>query len=62
MLHAATPAETGDLRASSDAVFQRVLSGDLRVEIKQRYPLEDVRRAHEELEGRATSGSTILIP
>ncbi|MDX1735870.1 MAG: quinone oxidoreductase [Halioglobus sp.] len=55
-------AETEDLRASSDAVFQRVLSGDLRVEIKQRYPLEDVRRAHEELEGRATSGSTILLP
>jgi len=51
-----------ELQASADAVFERVLAGDLKVEIKQRYPLAEVRQAHSDLEARATSGSTLLIP
>ncbi len=51
-----------ELQASADAVFERVLAGDLKVEIKQRYPLAEVRQAHRDLEARATSGSTLLIP
>lgn len=51
-----------ELRQSSEAVFSRVLSGALRVEINQRYALDEVRQAHRDLEGRSTSGSTVLIP
>jgi NADPH2:quinone reductase len=55
-------ATTDELQASSRALFERVLSGDVRVEINQRYPLADVQQAHRDLESRRTSGSTILLP
>jgi NADPH2:quinone reductase len=51
-----------ELQASSDALFARVLAGDIRVEIRQRYPLAEVQQAHRDLEGRRTTGSTILLP
>lgn len=55
-------ATTEELQASSQALFERVLRGDVRVEIKQRYALADVQQAHRDLESRRTSGSTILLP
>lgn len=55
-------ASAEDLQASSDAVFARVLSGDLTVEIQQRYALDEVQQAHRDLEARKTTGSTVLIP
>lgn len=51
-----------DLRACAELVFARVLDATLQVEIAQRYPLAEVRRAHEELEARRTVGSSLLIP
>jgi NADPH2:quinone reductase len=30
--------------------------------VNQRYPLSDVVRAHKDLEGRRTTGSSVLIP
>lgn len=51
-----------DLQASSAAVFDRVLRGDLKVEINQRYQLKDVQQAHRDLEARVNSGSSVLIP
>jgi len=39
-----------------------VASGQVRLSINQRYPLEDAAIAHRELEARRTTGSTILIP
>ncbi|HBX73150.1 MAG TPA: quinone oxidoreductase, partial [Halieaceae bacterium] len=44
------------------AVFDRLLAGVLTVTIGQRYPLADVARAHRDLEGRVTTGSTIILP
>jgi NADPH2:quinone reductase len=55
-------ADASDLSASSAAVFDRVLRGDLKVEINQRYALKDVQQAHRDLEARKTSGSSVLIP
>lgn len=55
-------ATTEELQASSSALFERVLAGDVRVEINQRYALADVQQAHRDLESRRTSGSTILLP
>lgn len=55
-------ASTEELRQSSADVFARVLSGDITVEIHQRYPLSEVQAAHRDLEDRKTTGSTILLP
>lgn len=55
-------ASTEDLRDSAAAVFERVLDGSLRVDIRQRYPLAEIVRAHRDLEGRRTTGSTVIEP
>lgn len=55
-------ADAAELQQSSRDVFSRVADGTLRVEINQRYALEQVQQAHRDLEGRATSGSSVLIP
>lgn len=36
--------------------------GAVRIEVNQTYPLKDVARAHEDLEARKTTGSTVLLP
>ncbi len=55
-------ATSEELQASSQALFDRVLAGQVQVEIKQRYALADVQQAHSDLESRRTSGSTVLLP
>lgn len=49
-----------DCQAIARHLFDKVLSGDVTIHIDQRFPLEDVRAAHEALEARKTTGSTIL--
>lgn len=51
-----------ELQQSSNDLFARVLTGDVRIEINQRYALANVRQAHTDLESRKTTGSTILLP
>lgn len=41
-------------------LFEKVLSGDVKIRIDQRFPLEEVAQAHQVLEARKTTGSTIL--
>lgn len=55
-------ATTEELRQSSEDLFSRVKSGQIRVEIGQRYALADIQQAHRDLEGRKTSGSTVILP
>jgi NADPH2:quinone reductase len=43
-------------------LFEMVGSGKVRIEIDQRYPLADAVRAHQDLESRRTTGSSILLP
>ncbi|SFQ50212.1 NADPH2:quinone reductase [Amycolatopsis arida] len=43
-------------------LFDAVTSGRLRVRIGGTYPLADVRRAHEDLEGRRSTGKLLLKP
>jgi NADPH2:quinone reductase len=50
------------LEESSAAVFSMIATGRLRIEIGQRFPLAEARRAHEALESRETVGATLLIP
>lgn len=54
----ADPTERGQLAAE---LFDHVASGRIRIEINQHYRLEDAVRAHRELEGRRTTGSSIFV-
>ena len=42
-------------------LFEKVLSKEVEIQIGQRFDLKDVAEAHEALEGRKTTGSTVLI-
>lgn len=55
-------AKREDLLATAKDLFDVVLSGAVKIPINQRYALKDAVKAHRDLEGRATTGSTILIP
>jgi NADPH2:quinone reductase len=55
-------AKREDLVATANDLFDAVSSGAVKIPINQKYALKDARKAHEELEGRATTGSSILVP
>jgi NADPH2:quinone reductase len=49
-----------DWRAAD--LFAWIASGTLKIRIGGTYPLSDARRAHEDLEGRRTTGKLLLLP
>ncbi len=49
-------------QAMADELFAVVASGQVRIHIDQRYPLEQAAQAHRDLEARLTTGSSILLP
>jgi NADPH2:quinone reductase len=51
-----------DLVDTANDLFDVVRSGKVRIEIRQRFPLREAVAAHRALEGRATTGSTLLVP
>ncbi|HVV51968.1 MAG TPA: quinone oxidoreductase [Polyangia bacterium] len=55
-------ATRGDLVQSAGRLFDLVGRGAVRIEIGQTYPLRDAAQAHRDLEGRKTTGSTVLLP
>lgn len=55
-------AKREDLEASAAALFDVVGKGVVKVKINQRYALKDVAKAHADLEGRRTTGTTVLVP
>ena len=57
--HIATPDE---FRWRCDELFSAISAGRLDVRIGARYPLADARTAHEDLEGRRTTGKLLLLP
>ncbi|WP_328458366.1 quinone oxidoreductase family protein [Amycolatopsis sp. NBC_00438] len=59
-VHYARTREELDWRAKE--LFDAVLAGDLDIRIGGTYPLADARRAHEDLQGRRTTGKLLLIP
>ncbi|CAG4895984.1 quinone oxidoreductase family protein [Paraburkholderia saeva] len=54
----ADPAEKADLAA---AMFGHVAAGRIKIEINQRYSLEDAAQAHRDLETRKTTGSSVFV-
>ncbi|NUP84557.1 MAG: quinone oxidoreductase [Burkholderiaceae bacterium] len=57
--HLATREST---QAMADDLFAVVCSGAVKIRIDQRYPLSEAGRAHEALEARSTTGSSVLLP
>jgi NADPH2:quinone reductase len=55
-------AKREDLLAIAADLFGIVTSGKVKIPINQRYPLKDAAKAHRDLESRATTGASILIP
>ena len=55
-------ASRDELVARSNAVFGMISSGKLKLRIEHKYPLAEAQRAHQDLEGRKTTGKLLLIP
>ena len=49
-----------DLLAMAQNLFDVVLSGAVKIEVNQTYPLTDAIKAHQDLQARKTTGSTVL--
>jgi NADPH2:quinone reductase len=50
------------LEASAEELFDMITGGRIKVEIDQRYALADAAQAHNDLGGRRTTGSSVLVP
>ena len=55
-------ATRADLDDCANALFDVVGKGIVTVEVNQRYALKDAAQAHADLEGRKTTGTSILLP
>ncbi|BBO89804.1 quinone oxidoreductase family protein [Desulfosarcina ovata] len=55
-------AKRDDLLAHARDLFDVVTAGAVKIAIGQTYPLEAAAQAHQDLESRKTTGSTVLIP
>jgi NADPH2:quinone reductase len=54
----ADPAEKADLAGE---IFGHVAAGRIKIEINQRYALEDAAQAHRDVESRKTTGSSVFV-
>jgi NADPH2:quinone reductase len=55
-------ARRSDYDAMAAELFDMIASGKVKTSVNQRYALSDVAKAHADLEGRRTTGSTVLLP
>ncbi|AEV25629.1 MULTISPECIES: quinone oxidoreductase family protein [Azospira] len=55
-------ARRADLEALATELLGVVTSGQVKIEVHQRFPLQQAAAAHIALEGRQTTGSTVLLP
>ena len=51
-----------DLERGAAELFGVMQSGAVKVAVNQRFPLAEAKAAHDALEGRKTTGATVLIP
>lgn len=54
-------ADPAEKAALADELFGHVAAGRISIEIHQKYALADAVRAHQDLEGRRTTGSSIFV-
>jgi NADPH:quinone reductase len=55
-------ADLAERAAGAERLWAMISEGKIAVTIGQRYPLLEAARAHTDLEARATTGSTLLVP
>ncbi len=55
-------ADRAYLESAASDLFAMIENGTLKINVNQRYPLAKANQAHIALEGRKTTGSTVLIP
>lgn len=55
-------AERSELEDNARDLFEAVATGVVSIQINQRYGLDEVVKAHEELEGRQTTGASVILP
>ncbi len=55
-------ADKAEMLESAAEMFDVVRTGAVKIQINQRFALSDVVKAHTELEGRRTTGSSVLLP
>ena len=53
-------AKRADMVAMARDLFDAVLSGAVKIEVNQTYPLKDAAQAHRDLQSRKTTGSTVF--
>ena len=51
-----------ELREGADKLFEQIKLGKIKIEIYQKYRLEEAAQAHKDLESRKITGPAILIP
>ena len=51
-----------DIATGADALLDVVLSGAVKINVNQTFPLEQAAAAHAALESRQTTGSIVLLP
>jgi NADPH:quinone reductase len=54
-------ADSAEKQALAGELFGHVAAGRIRIEINQRYKLQDAAQAHRDLESRKTTGSSIFV-
>jgi NADPH2:quinone reductase len=55
-------ATRAELEATAGELFDVVLAGKVKVEVRHTYPLRDAAQVHRDLEGRKTTGSVVMVP
>ena len=55
-------AKRDDLLKLAAETFEVIVSGKVKIPVNQKYALKDAQKAHRDLESRATTGASILIP
>lgn len=55
-------AKREDLLSSAQELFKLVSKGVIKISIQKTYPLTHAAQAHRDLEGRLTTGSSVLLP
>ncbi len=51
-----------EIAEGADKLFNKVMSGQVKVKIFQKYKLEEVMQAHKDLESRKIIGPAVIIP
>jgi NADPH2:quinone reductase len=51
-----------ELEAGAKDLMKVIEKGKVKIQVNQTYPLKEVERAHRDLEGRNTTGQTVLLP